>query len=94
MSQIVGQLKAITGFTKDGEKVWKKVGILLERNGGQFILMDKSFNPSGIYQEDPQSASVLISVFPYETKEERQKKFEGASNRRPMYQDYDDDIPF
>lgn len=94
MSQIVGQLKAITGFTKDGEKVWKKIGILMERNGGQFILFDKSFNPAGIYQEDPQSASVLISVFPYESKEERQKKFEGSTNRRPPAQDYDDDIPF
>lgn len=93
MSQIVGQLKAITGFTKDGEKVWKKIGILMERNGGQFILFDKSFNPAGIYQEDPQSASVLISVFPYESKEARTERFE---NKRPSrtQQDYDDDIPF
>lgn len=94
MSQITGQLKAVTGFTKDGERVWKKIGILMENNGGQFILFDKSFNPAGIYQDDTQSASVLISVFPYESKEERSQKFEKPIRQETYRDRYDDDIPF
>ena len=54
------------GVKKDGKKVWKTVGALMENENGKFLMLDKIFNPAGVESEG--RSSILISLF--EPKEE------------------------
>jgi phage terminase large subunit-like protein len=49
------------GVKKDGKKVWKTVGALMENEKGKFLMLDKIFNPAGVESEG--RSSILISLF-------------------------------
>ena len=49
------------GTKKDGKKVWKNVGAIMDKGEGMFLMLDKTFNPAGVDTEG--RSSVLISLF-------------------------------
>lgn len=68
MSQKVADLAVKTGtYEKDGQTKnrYLNIGTVMSGDNGQFILMDRTFNPAGVPNPDNKD-SVLISVFPAE----------------------------
>lgn len=59
----VGEYTAKDGQTKGR---YLNVGCIMEGDKGQFILLDKTFNPAGIQSEN---GSVLIHIFDLKEKE-------------------------
>lgn len=52
-------------YTKDGQekKRWRTIGALMDDGkGGQFIFIDRAFNPAGVPAKDG-SESILVSMF-------------------------------
>lgn len=86
MTKIVNRLLVISGYKKDGDPVWKKVGVVMEKNGKQFMLLDRCFNPAGIPSDNDQA--IMITLAPPEYVEKAKPKTDYSS------QEYDDDIPF
>ncbi len=82
--------------TKDGveKKNWKTIGALMENDKGQYMMIDRTFNPAGVPVEDGRS-SIMVSLF--EPKTNDQEKATSPSLRpakqKPSSQ-IDDDIPF
>jgi hypothetical protein len=91
MTKIVNRLLVISGYKKDGDPVWKKVGVVMEKNGKQFMLLDRCFNPAGIPSDNEQA--IMITLAPPEYVERSKDEKPVRSNAR---QDEwaDDDIPF
>ena len=62
----IGDLVITTGsYEKDGQtkKKYKNIGVLMSnQDGGQYILLDKCFNPAGVNQGDGKE-SILISIY-------------------------------
>lgn len=48
------------GTNKQGKAIWKNVGSVLTGQHGEYILLDKTFNPAGVPGNE---SSVLISYF-------------------------------
>lgn len=86
-AKIVNRLLVITGSKKDGSPVWHKCGVVMEKNGKQFILLDRTFNPAGV-PSDHQNPAVMITMAApvYE------EKTPSTSYSNQSY--HDDDIPF
>jgi hypothetical protein len=52
------------GIGKDGKAIWKNVGVVLKGDKGPFMLLDRTFNPAGVPQDNNQSGgSLLINFF-------------------------------
>lgn len=85
-TQIVNRLLVISGYKKDGDPVWKKIGVVMEKNGKQFMLLDRCFNPAGVPSDNDQA--IMIILAPPEYQEKPKPKTEYRSS------EYDDDIPF
>jgi hypothetical protein len=65
-------LSAKVGNRKDGSAIYLDVGVILEDENGPFMLLNKTFNPAGVPDADPQKSSVKIRMFepkPYDDKE-------------------------
>lgn len=73
-------------YQKDGEtkKEFRKVGVLMEKDGKPFILLERIFNPAGMPADGKRN--VLLSL--YEPKEEN------SHNNQQQEQPLDDHIPF
>jgi len=54
---------------------WQNVGVIMEKDdGGQFILLNRTFNPAGVPNPDGKE-SVLISMFEPKQKNNQQEDF-------------------
>ena len=75
---------------------YMNVGRILEKeDGGQFIIMDRTFNPAGCPNPDNKS-SVIISMFEPRDKEEK-KPYKKEDHGPDNYEDNpfsDSDIPY
>lgn len=61
----VKDLAVVTGtYTKNGvqKNRYKTIGVILENDKGQFMFLDRSFNPAGVPFKEG-TDSVLISIF-------------------------------
>lgn len=98
------KLLCISGLMDNGNAVWREVGTLtLNKKNQPTISLDVTFNPAGVYRDNPESANVFLTTkerVPYnaETKKEaatqsresRQRTFKVRNNQ----DDLGDDIPF
>lgn len=98
----IKDLWVVTGtYEKNGEtkKQWKTVGALMENDKGQFIMLDRTFNPAGVHVEDGRG-SIMISLFdPKEQGEAKQTahnaaKADGYAPKQARADGFDQDIPF
>ena len=84
MSKILKELIFKAGEKKDGSPIWKKAGILLETDyGKEVILLDRSFNPAGVMQDDIADSSCLINLFDPKTAEEKEAFFNKQDKASP-----------
>jgi hypothetical protein len=89
MAKVVQKLVAVAGVKNNGETSWKQCGVVVEKEGKRFILLDRSFNPAGIPTRDG-SDSIMVSMIPYTYPDKKQK----SSEYDPEYEYNSDDIPF
>lgn len=76
-------------YVKDGQekKRWRTVGALMDDGkGGQFIFLDRAFNPAGVPAKDG-SESILVSMF--DPKGQEQPQSQPPAQPAPI-----DDIPY
>lgn len=76
---------ATTGsYTKNGETKnrYKNVGVVMEKDGKPFILLERTFNPAGLPNDGKES--VLLSLYPPKEK----------GSDQGLQQPLDDHIPF
>lgn len=76
-------------YTKDGETKGRflSVGSVMQSDdGGQFIMLNRSFNPAGVPVKDPNADAILIGCY--------QPKPKGASAAGGKHSSADTDIPF
>lgn len=90
MTKIVNRLLVISGYKKDGDPVWKKIGVVMEKNGKQFMLLDRCFNPAGIPSDNDQA--IMITLAPPEYVERAKNERTVQSTKQDSWED--DDIPF
>jgi hypothetical protein len=95
------RIVAKTGiYQKDGEEKseWTKIGVILEKDGNEFILFDPSVNMAGVAYKQrvngiskPDSDTVIASIF---TDEPKQDAPAMAAQALANNQSFDDDIIF
>lgn len=85
---------------------WANVGVVMEgRDGGQFILLSRHFNPAGIPNPKDDSTVLLSCFTPRDDQDQRQGggqqrhqgqggQRQGSGNGRRAGDDLDDEIPF
>jgi len=78
---VVDTYKDKSGATK---KRYKNVGSLMENDKGQYILLDRSFNPAGIPNPD-NKGNITLSLFAVN---------KGGNNPTAPTPDFNDEIPF
>lgn len=87
-------------YQKNGKETfkWKTVGALVENNGKQYIMLDRSFNPAGVYAEPGREGSdqCVMSLFEPKgyDKPEPSSKPKSSGYQRPDFDDTDDNDPF
>jgi hypothetical protein len=77
-------------YQKDGETKGRfmSVGSVMQSDdGGQFIMLNRAFNPAGVPVKDPQSDSVLIGCY---TPKPKPGAGSGPAKAAPSF----DDTPF
>jgi len=62
MAQKVSDLAVRTGTKPDGKGRYKNIGSVMQGDNGQFLIIDRTFNPAGVPNPDNRD-SVLVSVF-------------------------------
>ena len=85
----VKDLAVVTGtYQKDGEtkKRYRTIGAVMENENGQFIFLDRSFNPAGIPFKEG-ADSIMVSMFD-------PKGNEQPPASKPVPAAVADDIPF
>lgn len=97
----VGSYTDRNGQTKSK---WKTVGAMMQTdkgNGGNFLLLDRDFSPSGIPYDASKGNSILVSMFEPKKDEPRSGGSQGAGAPAKKPQgaqssgdDFTDDIPF
>ena len=91
----------------NGNPVWRQIGrLVMAKSGKPLIMLDRTFNPAGVYVEDDKSASCLINAVPFSAedlaKTASYKAAKESSYREPNrmqrptqgFTDFEDDIPF
>lgn len=69
---------------------WQNVGALMKGDdGGEFVILQRWFNPAGIANPDSRE-SVVLSCFPLKDKQQTQQ----SQPQQPPAQDFDDSVPF
>lgn len=95
----VKDLAVVTGtYQSNGEtkKRYQNVGALMEGDNGQFLMLNRSFNPAGVPFKDG-SESILVSMF---DPREREGGNGGGQQQRQQQSsgfgggDLDDSVPF
>ncbi len=91
------KLVVIAGFF-NGKPIWRHIGKIMVKKGKLYINVDRTFNPAGVHNEDPASASILLHAVIYSDEELKRKASYKESAPPPKagasYNDFDDDIPF
>lgn len=90
----VKDLAVVTGtYTKDGQtkNKYKTVGAMVENDKGQFLFLDRSFNPAGVPFKEG-SESIIISLF--DPRPAAPTAHETAKANADQPQQPDEDIPF
>lgn len=90
----IKDLAVVTGtYTKDGETKnrYRTIGALMENDKGQFIFLDRAFNPAGIPFKDG-SESIIVSL--YDPKQAEPTAHEKAKQNAYQPQQPDEDIPY
>lgn len=79
----------VGSYTKNGETKnrYKNVGVVMEKDGNPFILLDRTFNPAGLQSDKD---TVLLSLYP--PKEE--KGGVSAHSKAKGNAFLDDEIPY
>lgn len=82
-----------SGGQKKGR--WKNVGALMEDDkGGQFIFLDRTFNPAGVPAKEG-SESIILSIFDVKQRDTQPTAHETAKANGFQRQDEDtSSIPF
>lgn len=103
MKKIKDLVVKVGEYQKDGETKprWKNVGALMENDNGQFLFLDKTFNPAGIETESGRE-SIIISMFDPKGKDQRQESGMASDHEGPYRNhgsshepsELDDEIPF
>lgn len=64
MKKVYDLAVKIGEYQKDGETKnrYQNIGSILENDNGQFMILDRTFNPAGVPNPDNKS-SVLVSMF-------------------------------
>lgn len=91
------KLLCISGLMDNGKAVWREVGTLtLNKKGLPTVSLDVTFNPAGVYRENPTSANVFLTVKPRLPYGEEQRDKNKSSSLKGLGFDYplEDDIPF
>lgn len=88
-------------YQKDGETKnrYKNVGVMMEKDGRPFLLLERTFNPAGMLNPDNRD-TVLLSL--YEPKSEggnqggvqQSNHSNNTTNNTNVVADLDDKIPF
>lgn len=91
MAKVIQKLVTVAGVMNNGETSWKQCGVVVEKNGKQFILLDRSFNPAGIPTRED-SDSILVNMIPYDA--DNKKKSVKKPKHDPDYEYNSDEIPF
>jgi hypothetical protein len=89
MAKVVQKLVTVAGIMNNGETSWKQCGVVVEKNGKRFILLDRSFNPAGIPTRDG-SDSIMVSMIPYTYPDKKSE----SSKYDPDYEYDSNDAPF
>ena len=81
-------------YQKDGKTKnrYQNIGSILENDNGQFMILDRTFNPAGVPNPDNKS-SVIVSMFKADRDSGNKKPVESKSSAPDNPFD-DDDIPF
>ena len=81
-------------YQKDGETKnrYQNIGSIMENDNGQFMILDRTFNPAGVPNPDNKS-SVLVSMFKADRDSGNKKPVENKSSAPDNPFD-DDGIPF
>ena len=81
-------------YQKDGETKnrYQNIGSIMENDNGQFMILDRTFNPAGVPNPDNKS-SVIVSMFKSDRDNGNKKPTENKSSDsdNPFS---DGDIPF
>jgi len=82
-------------YQKDGETKnrYQNIGSIMENDNGQFMILDRTFNPAGVPNPDNKS-SVLVSMFKADRDTSGNKKPTGNKSSAPDNPFNDDDVPF
>ena len=90
MAKLIKELAVVVGsYTKNGDtkKKYKNIGVMMQGDdGGQFLMLDRSFNPAGVPFKEG-SDGVLISLFD-------PKPRDGQPAQEVSKPKQEDDIPF
>lgn len=94
----IKDLAVKTGEYETGGKTkgrWKNVGALMDDGkGGQFIFLDRTFNPAGVPAKDG-SESILLSLFDPKQRDGQPTAHDAAkANAYQPQPEQTDDIPF
>ena len=93
----VKDLKVVTGTYTDRngqeKKSWKTIGALMENQNGQYLMIDRTFNPAGVPVKDGQS-SIMVSMFDHKEDEAGKKQVNEQPEKVSASVSLDDQIPW
>lgn len=88
----------VGSYQKDGETktIWKTVGQIRDDGNGEYLLLDKTFNPAGL-PCDPNKDQISLSLFTprndNQPRNDRGATQSGTNTGQPL-PDVDSNIPF
>lgn len=91
LKDIVAAVDTYTDRNGNEKKRWKNVGKLLRNDKGDFLVLDRTFNPAGM----PGDGDVFLSLFDPQQKDGQQSQGGGNYDAPPASnRDLEDDIPW
>jgi hypothetical protein len=83
-------------YQKDGETKnrYENIGSIMENDKGQFMILNRTFNPAGVPNPDNKS-SIVISMFSPQTAQNGSSKVQDSFNGSKVDNPFNDsDVPF
>lgn len=93
MKKVKDLVVKIGTYTTGGQEKtrWKTIGALMEGDSGQFLFLDRSFNPAGVPFKEG-SESIIVSMF--DVKDKVSEQTQHNKEKQNAYQKQDEEIPF